>query len=151
VKLVPREQAALIDDAISRNYEAMTFRNYPGGDPDINYVWWYGKGNPVNFGGWDDEVVNDLLDRGRSETDPEKRQKIYQDLDRRMAEQVHGLWSSYTPWAIATSESVHGVYGPALPTDDLSEQIPMSSEDPARQPSRGLATGHSLIGLWVED
>ena len=24
----------------------MLFRNYPGGDPDRNYVWWYGAGQP---------------------------------------------------------------------------------------------------------
>jgi hypothetical protein len=38
----------------------MLFRNYPGGDPDINYVWWYGEGNPVNFGGYDDPEINRL-------------------------------------------------------------------------------------------
>ena len=34
VEIRIRDQASLINDAIGREYDAMTFRNYPGGDPD---------------------------------------------------------------------------------------------------------------------
>ncbi|MGI8754646.1 MAG: ABC transporter substrate-binding protein [Acidimicrobiales bacterium] len=159
VKIVLRDQAALINDAIGKKYQAMTFRNYPGGDPDINYVWWYsgetgpdGKfaPNPVNFAGIKDATVDKLLDEGRAEPDPAKRKAIYQQLDKRMGGQVHGLWSWFTPWAIVESPKVHNVFGPPLPGDDPSKPGPRTTEDPARQPYRGLATGHSLIGLWIE-
>lgn len=103
VKIETIEQANLIDRAIARDYQAMVFRNYPGGDPDLNYVWWYGKGNPVNFGGWDDPETSDLLDAGRSEPDPAKRKAIYQDVNRRMATQVFGMWAWFTPWAVVTA------------------------------------------------
>ena len=160
VRIVQRDQAALINDAIGRQYEAMLFRNYPGGDPDINYVWWHGgaepaeggfASNPVNFAGFYDEKVNSLLDEGRSETDPAKREKIYQDLDKRMATQVHGLWFAFTPWAIVEAPEVHGVFGPPLPGEDISEPGKASTDDPKLQPSRGLAAGHSLLGLWVDE
>ncbi|HEX2576716.1 MAG TPA: ABC transporter substrate-binding protein, partial [Aquihabitans sp.] len=39
IKIAMRDQAALINDAIGKKYQAMLVRNYPGGDPDINYVW----------------------------------------------------------------------------------------------------------------
>jgi peptide/nickel transport system substrate-binding protein len=158
VEVVLRDQAALINDAIGKAYQAMLFRNYPGGDPDANYVWWYGgtKGedgkfspNVVNFAGFNDEEVNRLLDEGRSEPDPDKRKAIYQDLNKRMATQVHGLWSWYTPWAIVEAAEVHGVVGPPLPGEDASEPGPATTDDPARQPNLGLATGHSLIGMWI--
>ena len=150
VTIVQRDQAALINDAIGKEYQAMVFRNYPGGDPDINYVWWYGEGNPVNFGGYDDPVINDLLDQGRSEPDEEKRAKIYQDINREFSKQVWSIWAWYTPWAIATDAEVHNILGPPLPGDDPSKAGELTTDDAAKQPFTGLATGHSLIGLWIE-
>ena len=151
VTIVQRDQAALINDAIGKEYQAMVFRNYPGGDPDINYVWWYGAStNPVNFGGYDDPVINDLLDQGRSETDPDKRAQIYQDINKEFAKQVWSVWAWFTPWAIVTDADVHNILGPPLPGDDPSEAGDATTDDPARQPFTGLATGHSLIGLWIE-
>ncbi|CAN5675563.1 ABC transporter substrate-binding protein [soil metagenome] len=157
VKVVLRDQAALINDAIGKKYQAMLFRNYPGGDPDSLYVWWYsgdkdasGKvtaPNLVNFAGFQDPEVDKLLDEGRSEPDPAKRKTIYQDLNKRMATQVHGLWSWYTPWAVVEAADVHGILGPPLPGADASK--PSSADDKDFAPNRGLATGHSLLGLWI--
>ena len=155
VTLKKMDQATLISRAIAKDYDAMVFRNYPGGDPDLNYVWWYGKngdgtgGNPVNFAGFDDPEVNRLLDEGRSESDPAKRKQIYQDLNRRMATQVFGVWGWYTPWAIVEASNVHGILGPPLPGDDPSKPGTVTTDDKAKEPSTGLAPGHSLLGLWI--
>lgn len=143
------EQATLIDNAIAKEYQAMVFRNYPGGDPDMNYVWWYGEDNLVNFGGWDDPELNALFDQGRETADRDERQTIYEDINRIMASKVYGMWSWYTPWAIVLDNSVHNVFGPPLPGEDPSQPGDASTDDPARTPGRGLATGHPLIGLWI--
>ncbi len=157
VKIVLRDQAALINDAIGKNYEAMTFRNYPGGDPDSLYVWFYSKAvgpdgsesaNLVNFAGIDDEEIDRLLDEGRSEPDQAKRKVIYEDLAKRMGSQAYNIWAWSQPWAVVEQAKLHGILGPALPGEDASSTTP--SDDPANQPSLGLATGHSLIGLWLE-
>ncbi|MGI8710203.1 MAG: ABC transporter substrate-binding protein [Acidimicrobiales bacterium] len=159
VKIALRDQAALINDAIGKGYQAMTFRNYPGGDPDLNYVWWYsgetgedGKfaPNPVNFAGINDKTVDKLFDEGRSEPDPAKRKAIYQNLDRQMGNEIHGLWAWYTPWAIVESPKVHNIFGPPLPGKDASKPGPASTDDKSLQPFTGLATGHSLLGVWIE-
>jgi peptide/nickel transport system substrate-binding protein len=151
VQIVQRDQAALISDAIGKEYQAMLFRNYPGGDPDINYVWWYGEGNPVNFGGYDDPEINRLMDEGRSEPDPEKRKQIYQDVNRQFAKEVWSLWSWFTPWAVVEDANVHNILGPPLPGEDPSQPGEASTDDPEFQPSSGLAVGHSLIGLWIDE
>jgi peptide/nickel transport system substrate-binding protein len=149
------DQAALINAAIGRSYQAMLFRNYPGGDPDQLYVWFHSGDpggeltNPVNFAGVNDPEVDRLLDEGRSETDLDARPEIYQELNRRMGEQVHGLWFTYTVWAIVEGANVHGVLGPPLPGEDISEPGEAETDDAARQPNRGLADGHSLLGLWI--
>jgi peptide/nickel transport system substrate-binding protein len=150
VQIQTVDQASLIDRAIAGDFQAMTFRNYPGGDPDQNYVWWYGNGNPVNFGRWDNPELNALLDEGRQTADPAERERIYQDVNRIMASEVYGYWSTYVVWAVVTAPEVHNIFGPPLPGDDPSQPGEATTDDPTRQPGRGLATAHSLIGLWIE-
>ena len=150
VTLLQMDQAKLIDAAIGKKYDAMTFRNYPGGDPDINYVWWYGEGNPVNFSGYDDATINKLLDEGRSEPDPAKRKQIYQDINKQFGKQVYNIWSWYTPWAVVEASNTHNILGPPLPGADPSKAGETSTDDKALQPNPGLATGHSLIGMWID-
>ena len=150
VTIVKRDQAALIDDAIGKKFQAMLFRNYPGGDPDINYVWWYGQDNPVNFGGFNDETMNSLLDEGRSEPDETKRAEIYKKVNEQFAKQVWSMWSWFTPWAVVEKSNMHNILGPPLPGADPSEAGEETTDDPAFQPNAGLATGHSLLGLWID-
>ena len=107
-------QAELIGQAIGGQFQQLGFRNHPGGDPDSQYVWWR-SGSLVNFGRINDPVIDDLLDRGRVETDPEKRIAIYKKLNRRFARQLYNLWVWYTLWANATAPDVRGVAGPPLP------------------------------------
>jgi peptide/nickel transport system substrate-binding protein len=138
VQLETVQQDQLIDNAISGDFDTMGFRNYPGGDPDELYNWFYG-GSPVNFGRFDDEEINRLLDEGRSEPDQEKRAQIYQDLNRVFGEQVYSIWANWTTWVIASQTSVNGYSVETLP------KLPNGDE-----PFEGLATGHPVHGLWVE-
>jgi ABC-type transport system substrate-binding protein len=132
------------------------FRNFPGDDPDANYVWWYGKGsdgtgtNLVNFNGFDDAEINRNLDEGRTNPDAAARKKAYEAITRRFADQAYNIWLWDVVWAVAERPNVHGVLGPPLPGDDPSQPGETSTSDPNRQPTPGLATGHSLLGLWVE-
>ena len=135
VKLAQVEQTQLISTAIAGNFNAILWRNHPGGDPDAQYVWWH-SGSPVNFGKFSDPEIDRLLDEGRSEPDTTKREQIYQDLNRRFSEQLWNLWGQWTLWAVATDPGIHGVMGPDLP--DGSGPFP------------GLADGHTVMGMWVE-
>src|SRR5690606_27761192 len=94
-------EANLIDRAITGDFQAASFRNQPGDDPDMNYMWWYGKGNPVNFARFDDPVINDALVKGRSEPDEEKRRQLYEGLHKQMAAEVYYAYNWYVPWAVA--------------------------------------------------
>jgi len=143
VRIKPEEQAALINDAIGGKFQAMTWRNHPGGDPDTQYVWWYDGnpdpvkvGNPVNFGRINDPEMDRLLEQGRQEADPAKRKVIYENLNREFAKKVWNVWAWYTPWAVVESKNVHGILGPNLPDGS--------------KPNPGLPVGHTLIGMWVD-
>jgi peptide/nickel transport system substrate-binding protein len=137
VRTAQFEQSALIQTAIEKGYDALTFRNYPNLDPDNLYVWWYdGDANPVNFMGFNDPEVNQLLDAGRVTADPARRAQIYQDLNRRLGQQNYMLWASWSIWAVPMGTDFHGVVG-ARPPDGGTDYT-------------GLALGHDMAHVWKE-
>jgi peptide/nickel transport system substrate-binding protein len=132
VEIITVDQSTQIDSAISGDFEAIGWRNHPGGDPDQQYNWWK-SGSPVNFGRFNDSEIDRLLDQGRTSLD--NREQVYEDLNTRFAEEVHNVWLWYTPWTIAMAPDVHGVPGEG-PTS--ADGFP------------GLAAGHPVTYMWVE-
>ena len=132
VEIITVDQSTQIDSALSGDFEALGWRNHPGGDPDLQYNWWK-SGSPVNFGKFEDPEIDRLLDEGR--TSEEGREEIYEDLNRRFAEQVHNVWLWYTPWVVGTATDVHGVPGEGPTGPDAFP---------------GLASGHPVTYMWVE-
>ena len=143
VSVTSVEQSALITTAIEKNYQGITWRNYPGQDPDNLYVWWYGAGNPVNFMGFDDPEVNELLDQGRVTGDATERQQIYEDLNRELNKEFYQLWASWTIWAVPAASDVHGMVG-ARPVGEDGVSTDGSSDYP------GLALGVDPALIWRE-
>ena len=135
VTLANTDQSTLINQAIAGQFQAVGWRNHPGGDPDTQYVWWH-SGSPVNFGRIKDATLDQLLDDGRSNPDAAARKKDYEDLNRLFAQQNYNMWEYWVKWSIATQTNVHGVYGPDLP-------------DGGGKPAPGLAVGHPTLGLYV--
>ena len=137
IELETETEADLIDRVIAGDYDIAAFRNQPGDDPDSNYHWWYGAGNPVNFGRFDDADINAALDLGRSTADPEARAKAYEAVNRRFGQQVWNVYLWYASWAVAEAPDVHGILGPALPDDG----------GPA---TARIVTGHPVLGIWID-
>jgi peptide/nickel transport system substrate-binding protein len=135
----PVDQATLINNAIGGTTDAFGWRNYPGQDPDTLYVWFYG-GSVVNFNHVDDPVINDALDKGRSEPDPDKRKEYYETFVKRMSSQVYNWWTWYTQWFVAHKSNVQGIAGPNLPDD--------SGATGSEKPVPMLAGIHQIVGLW---
>lgn len=136
VTLEIETEADLIKRVISGDYELAAFRNQPGEDPDMNTIWWYGEDNPVNFGRFNDPVINENLEIGRTDPDRTTRREAYEAINQQFAKEVWNVWLWHSPWAVAEASNVHGILGPDLPGD----QGP---------PSARLVTGHSLLGVWI--
>lgn len=134
VKLTTTDQAAQIDRVIAGDFEGVMWRNHPGGDPDDQYVWWKSD-SPVNFGRLSDTEIDKLLDEGRTEPDAAKRAGIYEDLNRRFAEQAHDVWLTWSAWTVSSQPKVHGILGPDID---------------GNPPFEGLALGHPVTGMWVD-
>ena len=92
----------------------MLWRNHPGDDPDLQYVWW-NTGSLVNFGKIADPDLQALLDQGRSEADPAKRKAIYQQVNKQFSKQLFNVWAYNSDWLIAAQKKVQGLEGPPLP------------------------------------
>jgi len=134
VEIVTVDQSTQIDTAINGDFEAIGWRNHPGGDPDEQYVWWQST-YPTNFGRFKDPEIDSLLEQGRTTADAQARVGIYEDLNKRFGEEVYNLWNYYTPWVVATADNVHGVLGEG-PTDP--------------EPFPGLAVGNPVAYMWVD-
>ena len=139
VELETEEQEDLITRVLGQDFQAAAFRNQPGDDPDMNFVWWHGGHdgpNPVNFSGFDDAVINEALEKGRSESDPDVRRGYYETIHKRMATEVYYSYQWYVPWAVVESLGVHGILGPTLPSGD--------------EPTTRLSNGHAVHGIWID-
>ncbi|HEU5083291.1 MAG TPA: ABC transporter substrate-binding protein [Acidimicrobiales bacterium] len=130
------DQATTINKALAGDFQAVGWRNHPGADPDTQYNWW-AEGSPVNFGRISDPELQRLLDEGREAPLGEERDAIYEDLNRRFAEEVWNVWTSTTVWAIATKPNVQNIlgYGP----------------EGGSGPFPGLGTGHDVAGVWLSE
>jgi peptide/nickel transport system substrate-binding protein len=136
------EQTQYINVAVSRNFQMYDWNNFGGTDPDGLFVWWHCNNQPpaacdnlVNFGAFNDPVINSDLEQGRVEPDPAKRAGFYEDLNREFAKQLFNIWESWTVWAVASSPKVHGIIGPTLPDG--------SKPDPT------MATGFPVSSIFV--
>lgn len=134
-EIVQVEQASLISDTVAGKYQAIALRLHGGVDPDTEYPFWH-SGTPLNIGRFSDPEIDRLLEAGRVELDREKRIGIYQELNRRLADQVWNVWSTWSLGSIVSRPDLHGVFGGELP--DGSE------------PMRALVMGHDVAELWLE-
>ncbi len=137
VILETETEADLIQKVIAGDYDLAAFRNQPGDDPDSNYHWWHGGGNPVNFGRFNDPEINAALEAGRISADPQARTEAYERVNQRFGQQVYNVYLWYASWAVAEAPDVHGILGPPLPDD--------GGPAPAR-----IVTGHPMLGLWID-
>jgi peptide/nickel transport system substrate-binding protein len=127
------DQATLINQALGGQFQAVTWRNHPGGDPDGQYVWWHSN-SPVNFNNIKDPDLDRALDDGRSTTDVNARRADYEEVQRIFARQLYNLWGFYALWTFASNPKVHGVTGPDLPDGGRPGLI---------------ASVHPVVGIWL--
>ena len=142
MKIKPEEQAALINDAIGGKFQAVTWRNHPGGDPDTQYVWWY-DGNPDPKVGQPGELRADQRpgDRQAARPGPLRARPGQAQDDLRGPEP--GVRQEGVERLGAGSRRGRSPR-PRTSTASSGRRFPTADE-----PNPGLAVGHTLIGMWI--
>lgn len=109
VTVEPVLQAKLISTALdATKWDANVWRNHPGADPDTQYVWWHST-MLTNFGKINNPNIDKALDEGRAETDPAKRQTIYEEIGKEFGKEMHNAWSWYSLWGYGMRNNVRGL------------------------------------------
>ena len=136
------EQTQYINVAVARNFQMYGWRNFPGSDPTRCSSGGTATtrrrqpcDNLVNFGGFNDPMINSDLQKGRSEVDPAKRKALYEDLNREFAE-----------GAVQHLDQLDGVGR----RDDREGAQHLRHRPAGRQQAEPrLGTGHPMSGLFV--
>ncbi len=115
------EQATLISNAITGNYQAVTFEQYSAPDPGINYVWWSTTtvspvgGIGLNFARNSDPQIQQALTTARSTTSSSERIASYQTVNKRMAVDLPYLWLGQTVWSEVGDQRIQNFANATLP------------------------------------
>ncbi len=108
------ETASFINEVVVGNYEAALFRAYGWIDPDFSYIFWHsdnanGLGEvSINFTQMDNPALDEALETGRADLDPDVRAEAYDDVQRIINEESTHILLWEALWALASADDVHG-------------------------------------------
>jgi ABC-type transport system substrate-binding protein len=113
------EQVTFIDNLVTGKFQAYTDEMFGATDPDLNYVWLSPTtANPpiaLNFARNKDDHLEAALQRGRTVSDTSARAQAYQEVDKRLAQDLPYLWVSRATWSLTASNAVTNFNNLTLP------------------------------------
>jgi peptide/nickel transport system substrate-binding protein len=147
VDIFQLEQAELIRSVATGDFQVVLWRRHGGTTPEVERVYWHSDtASPVgeigiNFGRFEDDVIDGALDELRATEDPAVIQEEAETINRRFAEEVYNVWFDWIHWAVPHKSRVHGVQTPlALPDGTLGATDGI-----------GYPGGISETQIWVDD
>jgi len=94
-----------------REYDILLSGELYGVDPDF-YSFWHSsqtKAPGFNLAGFSNRNADELIDLGRTTTDPEERLKAYQDLEQLILDDISAIFLYQPIYPYATSEKIKNV------------------------------------------
>jgi peptide/nickel transport system substrate-binding protein len=141
--ITPMEQGEYYGVALFGTFEAFSWRNHGGNDPDQQRLWWHSvSSTPIgqqalNFGRFKDDVIDENLEIIKSNPDEAARREAAEAVNRRFGEQVYNIWLTYTTWGIVSQPYVNGVETNTLP--DGTQGVGLA-----------FAGAHQLVQMWCD-
>ncbi len=131
VALEPFDQNRLVQNMVTKQFEALMFRYTGRADPHVNtFAFLHSKFADVtpssNYGGIKNERVDRLLEQGAATVDPAKRAEIYSELARVLATEVNA--HAYTYNVADTIVTKRNVKGLTIVPDGLVRFADISKE-----------------------
>ncbi len=123
VNLTFMEFNAAVDRVDAREFDMFTMGWSLGVDPDPHGIWH--STSPWNDPGFENALSDELIDKGRAETDLEKRKAIYAEWQRVINQELPYIFLQYNVSIAAVNKRVKGIdtdpgpYGPLVARDKL--------------------------------
>lgn len=93
VEIESLELSVYVDRWLAGDFQAAIALNGGRPDPYTMYArYWQSTGNLNNVAGYIDETLDDLMARGRAETDPAARLEIFNQFERHLTEMAPWVW-----------------------------------------------------------
>ena len=113
------DQAKLINDAVTGQYQATIWRQFGEPDPDGDEIWWNGANSKppiaLNMSRNSDPVLDAALYVGRTSADDSQRKLAYITVQRQLAKDVPYVWLSHVRWGLGAQNTVRGIDSATLP------------------------------------
>jgi ABC-type transport system substrate-binding protein len=111
------DQATLISNAITGNYEATGFILFGAPSLDREYVFIADvpEGSPLNFTRNRNETLIEAMDAARSTDDPEERRAQHAIVQQEMAKDLNFIWLVHQVAAVVYAPDVHGLDKASFP------------------------------------
>nr|PZN51076.1 MAG: ABC transporter substrate-binding protein [Chloroflexota bacterium] len=98
VEIESLELSVYVDRWLAADFDAAVALNGGRPDPYTMYVrYWTSDGNLNKVAGYSDEKLDELMARGRVETDPEARFEIFAEFQRHLVEMAPWVWLYVSP------------------------------------------------------
>lgn len=118
VEIESMELSVYVDRWLKGDFEAAVALNGGRPDPYTMYArYWQTTGNLNNVAGYIDSTLDDLMARGRAETDPAARYEIFAEFQRHLAEVAPWVWL-YVGYEYTAQQPYVSGFIPS-PTDSL--------------------------------
>ncbi len=145
LSIAPLDQAQYINNAIFGNFQAYGWRNHGGIDPIEQWYWWHsatavpaGIGEPaLNFGRFQDPVIDESLNIIRHFPDPAARQQAAEAVNRSFGANVWNLWTHWTLWGIIADPRLQNLTDLSIPDHPLASMPVISGQ-------------HHVAQIWCE-
>ena len=127
-ELEPVEWGTFIERWNARDFQSFVSFNTSGNDPDRALYPAFISDGSVNAFQFSNEQVDELLQEGRTTTDPDARQEIYREVEMLLAEQVPAIFIATRVAFFAVRDAVSGFEPNAAQTWSTLRQTTVAEE-----------------------
>jgi peptide/nickel transport system substrate-binding protein len=109
VKLI--DSPSLIKKFLQRDFESVFMEFASINDPDINYQLWHSSQiyDGFNLSSYKNQRIDELLEKGRTEFDKEKRKEYYTDFQKEIFDDPPGIFLFWTEYLVGIHERFKNV------------------------------------------
>jgi peptide/nickel transport system substrate-binding protein len=119
----PSERVAWVQKSLAGDFEMGTFLSGVRPDPDLVLGYRFQSDGSGNYMGWADDELDKLLKQGRTIYDAAQRQTIYENVQKKIAEEAYVLFVWRRQGVVATQKALQGFVPPWTNAITMSTEL----------------------------